>query len=275
MAIFQYQDYKKFVLDRVKSYPAGGHGVFRKISEAFSIPPSTLSLVFKGERDLTAEQAVDIADFFALSELETEYFMLLVDKSRAGNPRLRKFVDGKLARVRRQADNLANRVAPERRSLGPAEKATFYSEWYYSAIRLLTSLKEFRHPSSISKQLGLPVGTVQKALAFLEGCGLVVEKNGSYSMGEGSTYVGPDDPLAFRHLQNWHQKAVHRLHERPSLEENELCISIPCATSEEAIRAIKQELLDAMVKVTRHIEAGKEEKVVYLNLDFLEARRGG
>ncbi len=272
MSVFQYQDYKKFVLDKVKAYPAGGHGVFKKISEALSIPPSTLSLVFKGDRDLTAEQAIEIAEFFGLGELEIEYFMVLVERNRAGNPRLRKFTESRLAKTRLAADNLKNRV-PNEKVLGENEKHVFYSEWYYSAIRMLTGIPGFQRPPAIAEQLGLSLALVQRALGFLASCGLVKEKNGSYSRGAASTHVGPDDPLAFRHLQNWHQQSVHRLIENPQLDEHELCISMPCTTSKEAVQAMKQALLDAMLKVVAEIDAGKDEKFVFLNIDLLDGRK--
>lgn len=272
MGIFQYLDYKKYVLDRVKNYPSGGHGVFRKMSEALAIPPSTLSLVFKGDRDLTHEQAIDVADFFGLGELETEYFMILVEKSRAGNPRLRKFAEARLERTRRAAENLKNRV-PKDKVLGPNERFQFYSEWQHSAVRLLTALPSCQKAPAIADYLGLPLSLVQRSLDFLASCGLVAEKNGSYTRGPASTHTGPDDPLTFRHLQNWHQQSVHRLIEYPQLEDHELCISMPCTTSAAAVRAIKQTLLDAMLKVVAEIDAGKDEKLVYLNIDLLDGRK--
>lgn len=272
MSVFQYQDYKKLVLDRVKTYPSGGHGLFRKMAEALSIPPSTISLVFKGDRDLTAEQAIDVADFFGFSELETEFFMILVEKSRAGNPRLRKFADSRLERVRKAADNLKNRV-PKDKVLGDNERYQFYSEWQHSAVRLLTAIPACQKAPAIADYLGLPLSLVQRSLDFLASCGLVVEKNGTYSRGPASTHTGPGDPLTFRHLQNWHQQSVHRLVEYPQLEEHELCISMPCTTSLAAVKAIRQALLDAMLKVVAEIDAGKDEKLVYLNIDLLDGRK--
>lgn len=271
-SVFHFQDYKKFVLEHVKGYPSQGHGVFRKISEALSIPPSTLSLVFKGDRELTAEQAIDIADFFGLGELETEYFMILVEKSRAGNPRLRKFAEARLAKTRAAADNLKNRVSRDK-VLGDNEKHRFYSEWYYSAVRMLSALPGSQTPPQIAKQLGLPLFLVQRTLAFLSSCGLVTEKNGAYTRAAASTHVGPDDPLAFRHLQNWHQQSVHRLLENPALGEHEVCISMPCTTSVQALARIKQTLLDAMLKVVAEIDAGKDERFVYVNIDLLDGTK--
>jgi transcriptional regulator with XRE-family HTH domain len=93
MTIFEFDDYKKFVDSRIKDYPSGGRGVFKLMAEAMKVPRSTLSQVFNGERDLTFEQAIDLAGFLELSSLETDFFMALVERSRAGNPRLRSFAE--------------------------------------------------------------------------------------------------------------------------------------------------------------------------------------
>ena len=109
MTIFEYDDYKKFVDHRIKDFPSGGRGVFKSMAEAMKVPRSTLSQVFNGDRDLTFEQAIDLTSFLELSPLETDFFMALVERSRAGNMRLKAFAERKIEGLRQKSKTLADR----------------------------------------------------------------------------------------------------------------------------------------------------------------------
>jgi uncharacterized protein (TIGR02147 family) len=272
MTIFDFDDYKKFVAFRIKDRPAGGRGAFKAMAEAMNVPRSTLSQVFHGHRDLTFEQAIDLAGFFELASLETEFFMALVERSRAGHARLKAFAERKIEALRERSRSLAGRV-PSKAVVNEKARATFYSEWYYSAVRLACNLPGLHTAPAIAAYLGLPLPRTRQVLDFLLKTGLCVKERNGFRMGPSSTHIPNEDPLVFRHHQNWRQCALRRMQEYPYLEDDEYCVTIPCSIDKPAMAEIRKALFDVVVKAGQIVDAAKkEEHLACLTLDLLRLR---
>jgi hypothetical protein len=99
MNIFDFKNYKAFIRSMIASHPDLGRGSIKKMAEALRVHPSLISQVLNGIKDFTSEQANDIATFFCLTEVETEYFLCLVDIERAGTTRLKAFLQSRLSRL--------------------------------------------------------------------------------------------------------------------------------------------------------------------------------
>ena len=128
MKVFDFENYKDFVTNRIKSMPNRGRGQFRKMSEYLNVHTTLVSQIFKGIKDLTLEQACGVADFFGLSELETEYFISLVQLERAGSERYREILRKQIAELKDKAQDLSRRLPPAQ-ILSEENKAIFYSNW--------------------------------------------------------------------------------------------------------------------------------------------------
>ena len=89
MTIFDYQNYKQFVNEWIALQKGGGHGQLRQLSLHLGINSVVMSQVFRGERDLTLEQALGVSEYIGFTEMERDYFLLLVQKERAGNHQLK------------------------------------------------------------------------------------------------------------------------------------------------------------------------------------------
>lgn len=99
MNVFKFENYKAFIRHMIATHPVLGRGGIKKIAEALRVHPSLISQVLSGLKDLTSEQGNELAIFFDLSELETEYFLCLIDIERAGTARLKSFLQAKLTRL--------------------------------------------------------------------------------------------------------------------------------------------------------------------------------
>ncbi len=93
MGIFEYNDYKLFVRNRIREMARAGRGQYQKMALHLRVHPTLVSQIFRGVRDLTPEQASEVAVFLELSEPESQYFLTLVQISRAGNQRLRELLE--------------------------------------------------------------------------------------------------------------------------------------------------------------------------------------
>ncbi len=100
--ITSFDDYKAFVNDWIAALGKGkSRGQLRRMAEHLRVHPSLLTLVFRGDRDLTLEQAADLTTYLGLGVAESEYFLVLVERSRAGKDRLRQILESRRQRLLR------------------------------------------------------------------------------------------------------------------------------------------------------------------------------
>lgn len=98
--IAAFEDYKAFVNLWIETQgKPNSRGQFRRMAGHLRVHPSLLTLIFRGSRDLTPEQAADLAQYLGLSEWESEYFLVLVEKARAGRETLRGIVESRRQRL--------------------------------------------------------------------------------------------------------------------------------------------------------------------------------
>src|SRR5687768_7095086 len=96
MSVFEYSDYRKFIKDQLLAMPKKGFGQMSRLSEKLGVHTTLVSQVMSGDKQFSEEQGILIAEFFALNELESEFFVTLIELSRAGNQSLRKLRQKKL-----------------------------------------------------------------------------------------------------------------------------------------------------------------------------------
>ena len=136
------------------------------------------------------------------------------------------------------------------------DQALFYSQWYFSAIRLLTATGEYRSPEAIAEKLDLPVPTVAHALEFLLAVNLLKESSGRYEVGETRTYVGNNSPWVSQHHLNWRLKATQQL---THIANDELVFTNPITVSKKDFQKLRDELvrfIEAFRAVADPLECG-------------------
>jgi uncharacterized protein (TIGR02147 family) len=270
MRIFDFDDYKTFVLARIKAMPNRGHGEFRKIAQALRTHSTRISHVFQGNVDLTLEQACGLATHLGLNDLETEYLVALVQRERAGTPALKRVFERQLEAAQAKSRELVHRVDRDR-VLTEADKSTFYSNWYYTGIRIASSVPEYQNVDALAQYFDLPRGTVQKVIDFLLQTGLCIadEKNeGRIKMGPKVTHLEATSPLVARHHANWRMKAMQR-HEK--LGPSELAYTAPISIAEKDQDAIREMSVNFVERVLKVVKASEpEEKLMCLCVDWFE-----
>lgn len=266
MNIFDFKNYKDFVNKRILRMPKGGRGQYRKMANFLSVNSVNVSQIFKGDRDLSVEQACELVSFFGLSELEGEYFISLVEKERAGTFLLKSKIQKRLDDILEKSQELKKRLKQDIQ-LTEETKAIFYSNWYYSGIRLLSSIEHYNSSDLIAEYFDLPLSTVNQVLEFLLRTGLCLQERGKLKMGPKSTHLESTSPLVTRHHMNWRVKGMEKM---GRISSQELFVSLPCSVSEESIFLIRKELIEAIERITNHIDHAKEEQLACLNIDWFK-----
>lgn len=264
--IYEFDNYKKFLNDLIVKMPKRGRGQARRLSEHLRIQPVVVSQVLSGERHFTPEQGLEIGSFFGLDDTQTDYLVSLISKARAGTKNLRDHYDKKLSALRSESLKIKNAVV-EHRVLSDPDKGIFYSNWFYSAVSLLTSIEGMDNIDAISRQVGLSRSKVGEILEFLVTRGLVNEKNGRYEMGVSSTFIDNTSPFINGHRRNWRLKAIEKFSEpRP----HNLFYASPCSLSEKDLAAVRVQLTKFIAEFSKTVADSPAEKVACLNIDWFE-----
>lgn len=264
MKVFEYADYREFLVQTLQRMPRKGYGQLAKIAQALDINPSVVTLVMKGEKHFTLEQAADLAAFLELSELETEFLLALVGHARAGKKNLKAALERKMEKLKAQAESLKDRLPPKA-ELTEEAKAVFYSHWYYSALRMLSAIDGKQTPEEMARHLGLPKQKARAALDFLLRHGLCVEEGGKIRVGAQSTHLGEKHPLVSRHHANWRERAITSLDRQG---EHELFFTSPATIGKSDIPKVRKILMDAIEEAFKVIDPSPCEEALCLNIDW-------
>lgn len=246
--------------------PKGGRGQYRKMANFLAVNSVNVSQIFNGDRHLSVEQACELAEFFGLSEIEGQYLVGLVERERAGTQKLKTIIQKRLNEILEKSQDLKQRLKQDKQ-LTEETKAIFYSNWYYSGVRLLSSVKGFNSPDTIANYFNLPLSTVNRVLEFLLQTGLCKLEDGKYKMGPRSTHLEASSPLVTRHHMNWRVKGMEKM---GNVSPEELFLSLPCSLSEKAMREIRAELVKVIERITEIVDGTTEDQLACLNIDFFK-----
>lgn len=270
MKIFQFEDYKEYVNDWINARPKKGRGEFLKIATKLNIHPTLVSHIFRGNKDLTLEQATLLSDYLHLNNLETDYFLLMVQIARAGSYQLKNILQRQINQIRSEALELVNQI-PKKRHLSEEEKAIFYSSWPFTAISVLTSIEKYQTAEEIHKYFDqLPPKVINTVLDFLVSKGLCVFDGKKYGIGQTITHLEANSPFIGRHHTNWRLKTIERHNHPHKLSEHEISYTAPLTISEKDAKKIREEIVNLIKKVVDTVKDTDPEKLLCLNIDWME-----
>ena len=265
MDVFTYSDYRKYIKDRITLLPKK-HGQYTKLAAYIRIHSTLLSQIMSGSRNLTPEQACEVGQFFGLTTLESEHFVALVELENANSHLLKNLIEKRIEEIKKRSDQFKHRLSSSV-TLNEENRALFYSEWYFSAIRLLTEIPHAQIPEEISKILNLPLKKVRETLKFLTEVKLCIEKEGLYQIGPTRTHIDNESPLISRHHTNWRVKAIENY---ANLDSQETAFTSPLTISIKDAEKIKQKLKQTILEIHKLVPDSKAETLYCLNIDWFK-----
>src|ERR1700722_17374575 len=94
--------------------PKRGDGQLAKMAEYLGVNSSLMSQVFNGDRDLSEDQGYKVSQFMGLNKRESYYFVLMVQKERAGPRELKQLLLDQIENMQKEAKALKHRIQPEK-----------------------------------------------------------------------------------------------------------------------------------------------------------------
>lgn len=262
--IYEYDDYKRYILDKLASVGSNGRGGKAKLAVALNCQPAFVSQVLNGNPDFSLEQALRVNSFFRHDGFESQYFMLLVQKMRAGSKELSGFFENQINKMRKKRYSLAQRLEASN-IIDEKVQAQYYSSWHYAAVHILTSIPQFSSAEKIAQSLGLSIEKTKMILNFLIEAAIVQEVADGFKVGVTRTHLSGESPLVLRHHQNWRSRAMASIDENSN---EDLHYSLVFSISSENKPKVKEICIKAIQDIRVLIRESKDEEAVALTIDF-------
>lgn len=264
--IFQFDDYKEYVK---KTIDLKGHGARLKLSRAINCHSAYITQVLNKEAHFNIEQALEVSTFLNLTREEEDFFLLLLQLSKAGSKKLKDLTWKKIKEIRETRALVSNRIKGKE-ELDSVTQAKYYSRWYYAAIHVLVTIPGKKSKESISSYLGLEMTIVNESIEFLESCGLITSTSTGYETGMTKVFLKGDSPFIVQHHYNWRLSAMNNI---ISPRKENLHFSTVYTLSEKDFIKIREQLLENIQQVWNIVQPSNEEKLCAFNLDFFELGR--
>lgn len=261
--IFQYLRYQDYLKYRFEEQ---GRGMAKRLSEYLGVSSVAVSQVLNCQRDLSQENAYKASEFLGLTTFEKKYFMLMVDFSKAGTVELKNYFEQELLLMQKESEKIKNRYR-DKNELSDEDKALFYSDKIYSAIRMGTSLDSINSLSDIANYFQLPEEKVKDILEFLLTNELCIEENKKIQRGTKSTFIPASSPYIKNHHRNWR---LHSIERASILEEDELMYTAPMSLSHKDFKKIRGILLRTIQEAVEILGPSEDETLACLNIDFIK-----
>jgi len=265
-----FTNYRDFVREHLTKRSPRGRGEIRKLAEHMRVHPTFVSQVLAGTKDFNMEQTLVIAKYLDLTKVEQKYFLLLVQKDRAGTKELKDYFKTELEDMKSTLVTVSKRLK-EHRSLSDEERAIFYSSWLYSGVRLYCSVGNGKSLEEICAYFGIGRKKALSILDFLLSAQLVIEEKNRYKLGTQHTHLPSDSPFIIRHHMNWRTKALQG-HE--SLTPEELAFTAPMSLNKRDFDKIREILLSAIKESVEVAKESEAEDLAFLNIDWMWVHRG-
>lgn len=267
--IFHYKDYKKYLKETLQYIKVTAKKSQKDFAETIRCQPAYVSRILNSDADLSLDQADATSEFFNLGELETDYFMQLVQLGRAGTVRFKKRIQKKLAAIKDQAQNIDKKFDSNERL--PTDVSTkYYSDWYYSAIHLMLTIPTTRTPETIANYLGLSLVLVKEVLDFLVQSKMAIQERGEYKVSNNKFYLNKDSLLSQTSHRNWR---ILELNSMINPQKDDFHFSSIVTIDKKNANALKEKMLKCINECREVVSKSKEEDLFCYTIDLFSLKK--
>ncbi len=267
MDIYAFTDYRALIRKRLSILPRAGYGERGKIAKKLGVSSALVSQIFAGSKDLTEDQGFRLAEHFEFNDQETTYFLLLIQRDRAGDHKLKKLFEKQISKAQTDAQKLKSRIAWEK-ELTFEQQAVFYSDWLYTAVHALTSIKSMNNADAIAERLGTSRARIVEVINWLLQFALCKEENGKLVIGPMTTFIDRNSPLTTRHHSNWRQKAIEKMSDP---KDRDFFFTAPFTVSKNDYESVRKDLLQFIDGLSKRVAKSNPQTLAAINIDLFEA----
>lgn len=270
--IFKYTDYRKFISDYYAEQKAALRAFsYQYFARKAGIPnKGFLYNVISGHRNISESMAIKIARAMELTNKETDYFENLVSLNQAQSLWDKDYFLNKVLAIKstKKGSGSIRRTR--------LDQLEFYSKWYYSVVRSLLDMHDFKDDyARLARSVYPPIlpKEAKRAVQLLLKLGLIEkQKEGNYTLTDKTITTGPD--ILKAGLLNFQlesaELAKNAIRELPSSRRH--ISGLTLGISRKTYEAICREIESFQEKLLGMAEEDKEADNVYqFNFQFFPA----
>lgn len=266
--LFDFHSYKSYLRSRTGTRTQK-NGVKAALARSLSCQPTYISQVLHGLAHFSLEQAEGANHFFAHTKEESRFFLLLVQKDRAGTKTLAQHFQDQIDEMLQRRLVIGLRLGPKK-ALNSEDQSIYYSSWLYAAVHIALTIPELRTRESLAKHLGAPAKRVSEVLEFLVAAGLASQNGSGFNVGTSHVRLGRDSHNILKHHANWRAQAVESL-EREELQDLHYSGVVSLSTAD--VLRIKNVLMESIETAQSIVRSSNEEELCAINIDFFNLQR--
>ncbi len=266
-SIIEYLGYKEYIRSRINE--PSSRGLLSRLAAAAQCQRSYLSKVLQPDSNvqLMPDHLHGICEYLNLSDMDSEYLKLLLEKERANQHKYKKFIEGKLSVLREQYLNLKQQIGKGQLGSGDsgAQSQIYYSFWLYPALHIATSIAELQTVTSLSRRFSTSENTIIEHLKVLLSLNLVKQEKNKWIWVSGDIHLSRDSHLILMHHMNWRNQALQDVSSKKS---DSLHYSLVQSLSQNDFENLRV-LISTWIKSFQTIaDPSKPEELICFNLDF-------
>jgi uncharacterized protein (TIGR02147 family) len=263
--LYSFGNYRNYLR---KAFSGIGEHRGRRIllAEELGCQTSFLSQVLTDRAHLSLEHAIKTSRFLNHSDDESRFFILLIEKEKAGSVLLEKHFEKQLLEIKLRRQEIKDRIQVVS-DITPEDQMHYYSAWYYAAIHIFVALPGLNTLNEITKRLRLSAKVVKEALEFLETRGFILKEKGEFRIGSKRIHLSRGSPMLSKHHTNWRMQAINSV---DGEAESDLHYSAILGISKTDQEKFKEKLLALLAEFEPIVKSSKEEIPVVMLMDLFE-----
>lgn len=266
ISVYEYKDYKQFILDWMSQAPQQGRGMRKALAEAIGCQMAFITHVLSGDYHLSLEQSEACTRWIGLDDGESEFFLLLVQFERAGTKGLKNLIRRQLS-VRREQQAVLKKRVNITETVSLEDQMIYYSSWHYAAIHMAVLNPSINTVEGLQKYFQLPATRLLQILDFLTTRGFIVKERDRFKVAKPVLHLELKSHLLPQHHSHWRLKAIDAIASRG--HEN-LHYSGVISLSQDDYEWVREKLSQLLKEIVDRLANSPDERLACLNFDWFQ-----
>lgn len=208
MNVYDAKNYRAYIQACIaRDREAGKTGAVKRLARVLKVHSTYVSQVIKGKSDFSVDQALAFCIHEKLSSDQTEYFLDLVCRDRAGTKETRAHYQTRIERRLNEQTDMKKRWQISE-SLTADQEQKYYHSWLPQAVHLFCQLPGVHSIGSIAQKIGVQEGAVASVVEDLENIGFIERTSDGIKSIRDSVHLGRDSRFTSRNTINWRLKVI-------------------------------------------------------------------
>jgi uncharacterized protein (TIGR02147 family) len=265
MQIFRYSDEIE-VLQKFLNDNSSIKSIKSKIAEAAGCQLSYFSQVMAGKVHLTPDHGFGIAKFLLLNEIETEYFLILIQLKRSASKEHRNYLQGKIAEIRKSNFNLDSKIK-SKDQISEIELQRYYGDWRMQAIHMYLTIPKFQRLLPLAAKLKTSEFEIRMLLDSLVKMGLAKKTHDIWTPILKDLHVPIRSPHSIATQFQWKMRSLQNLQEHDGTGVHYVGTF---SLSSDDFEKLKGMVIEFIANTRSLAQASPEEQVAHLGLSYFQ-----